>query len=92
MAGRIGRLGVAPCGHSGETIVGQYYRCLAGCDASDPDAELELLIAPTCPNPMCGRADQVDLEFEVDPLYYHYNPTARIVDTRCLACGACWGR
>lgn len=33
--GRIyGRLGVAPCGHPGEAIVGHYYRCHVGCDAA----------------------------------------------------------
>lgn len=27
-----GRFGVAPCGHTGEAIIGNYYRCVEGCD------------------------------------------------------------
>lgn len=30
-----GRLGVAPCGHEGEAIIGQFYNCLVGCDRPD---------------------------------------------------------
>lgn len=31
-ARHIGRIGTAPCGHRGEAVVGQYYRCLEGCE------------------------------------------------------------
>lgn len=27
-----GRISVAPCGHTGETIIGNYVKCLVGCD------------------------------------------------------------
>lgn len=27
-----GKVAVAPCGHTGETIIGTYVRCLAGCE------------------------------------------------------------
>lgn len=29
-----GRISVAPCGHTGETIVGSYVRCLVGCEGT----------------------------------------------------------
>lgn len=35
MVGRSGKLGVAPCNHLGEHIIGNYVRCGAGCDSSD---------------------------------------------------------
>jgi len=29
----IGKPGTAPCGHPGEVMVGNYVRCLRGCDS-----------------------------------------------------------
>lgn len=34
----MSRIGVAPCGHRGECVVGNYYRCLEGCDAPKASA------------------------------------------------------
>lgn len=33
----IGRRGIAPCGHPGEHIVGNYVRCDKGCDDAVPE-------------------------------------------------------
>lgn len=34
-----GKIGSAPCGHRGEAVVGQYYRCLEGCDRAGAGPE-----------------------------------------------------
>lgn len=84
---RIGRIGVAPCGHPGEAVIGQYYKCLKGCDDVDFNIEEITLDIPTCR--WCGSRN-IDHDFEVDPMYYLFNPGAAIIDTRCIDCGKCW--
>lgn len=32
----FGKVSVAPCGHTGETIIGNYVRCAVGCDSGSP--------------------------------------------------------
>lgn len=82
-----GKRGNAPCGHSGEAVIGQYYRCLEGCDE-----EIELGwedITPTMTRCSCGSYNIED--FELDALYYMFNPGSTIiVDSRCIDCGKCW--
>lgn len=82
-----GKKGVAPCGHDGEAVIGQYYQC-PRCDTYTPDWEDVTLEIVQCE---CGSFD-VDLEFALDPVYYFFNPTAPILDTRCNTCGRCWTR
>lgn len=31
-----GKKGTAPCGHEGEHVIGNYVRCLSGCDDKKP--------------------------------------------------------
>ena len=88
-----GRIGTAPCGHRGEAIIGQYYRCLLGCDsrpADEPELEFTLVVR-TCP--ACKSSD-LDYEFELDPEYYTFHPNTPVADydTRCNDCGRCWIR
>ena len=33
-----GRIAVAPCGHPGEYVIGDYIRCLSGCSEDSPAA------------------------------------------------------
>jgi hypothetical protein len=35
----IGALATAPCGHRGEAVIGDYVRCLEGCEGAPVDAE-----------------------------------------------------
>jgi hypothetical protein len=79
-----GKKGPAPCGHEGEAIIGQYYMC-PRCDTDD-DITIELVVCPYC------KSIDVDEDFEIDPVYYFFNPTAPILDTRCNDCGKCWLR
>lgn len=83
-----GKIGVAPCGHTGEAIIGTYYKCLVGCD-KPKEVDFIILDLPQCTN--CGSYN-VDEGFKVDPLFYFYNPGSPIVNTRCLSCGKCWTR
>lgn len=83
MAKRIpsGRIGVAPCGHRGEHVVGQYVQCLEGCEVPiEPEIE-------TCP--ICGD-DDVDLDYELPAEYLYWNPTSIRFNRRCNECGRVW--
>lgn len=83
-----GKKGPAPCGHDGEAIIGQYYKCLKGCD----DVDFELVTTKDILQcKFCGSL-RVDTEFEVDPMFYLFNPGIPIVNTRCIDCGKCWTR
>lgn len=79
-----GKKGQAPCGHPGEAIIGQYYQC-PRCDKLDFDEiTIEVVICPHC------KSSDIDEEFEIDPMYYFFNPSAPLLDTRCNTCGKCW--
>lgn len=42
-----GKLTTAPCGHEGEHVIGQYVRCLRGCDsAKKPAVEQSPIVPP----------------------------------------------
>jgi hypothetical protein len=82
-----GKKGIAPCGHPGEAVIGQYYQCSRGCDDLK-DEEITLDI-PQC---KCCGSYNVDEDFQVDPMFYLFNPGIPVVDTRCNACGKCWTR
>ncbi len=83
-----GKVGKAPCGHPGEAIIGQYYKCLWGCDDDSYIPDFNIVI-PQC---LCGSVD-LDEDFELDPLYYVFNPGSSIMaNTRCNECGRCWLR
>ncbi len=82
-----GKRGVAPCGHEGEAIIGQYYKCLKGCDSDDID--FVILDSPQCKK--CGSFNVED--YQLDSLFYMFNPgSAIMVDTHCINCGHCWLR
>jgi hypothetical protein len=83
-----GKRGVAPCGHPGEAVIGQYYKCLRGCDSAINWDDITLEI-PKCEN--CGSLD-IDEDFELDPMFYFFNPGSPKIDTRCNHCGSCWQR
>ena len=83
-----GKKGVAPCGHPGEAVIGQYYKCLKGCDELDGETWDDITLDfPKCP--ACGSF-KIDDDFQVHPLFYYYNPGHKFVDRRCLDCGKCW--
>lgn len=79
----VGKIGVAPCGHRGEHIIGQYVQCLQGCEVYADDAPT----VECCPR--CGSGD-IDDEYQLDPLYLQWNPMAERFDRRCFECGALW--
>jgi len=79
-----GKQGRAPCGCIGEAVIGQYYECKK-CDSVD----FVILELPQCPQ--CGSFN-IDEDFEVDPMFYVFNPGCPIINTRCIACGKCWTR
>lgn len=81
-----GKLGLAPCGHNGEHVIGNYVACKI-CDY-EPDWNDITLEIPRC---SCGSYD-VDEDFQLDSMYYLFNPGAPILDTRCNTCGKCWTR
>ena len=82
-----GKIGIAPCGHQGEAVVGQYYHCLEGCDDVDFRIEIDTpVIVEQCP-----KCQSINTEpYGVDPLYYLYNPGLAIITCHCINCGACW--
>ena len=81
-----GKKGPAPCGHQGEAIIGQYYQC-PKCDTLGFDEiTIEVVICPDC------KSTDIDEEFELDPMFYFFNPGAPLLDTRCNDCGKCWLR
>lgn len=85
-----GKKGPAPCGHDGECVIGTYYECLQGCKtAPEVDFEIVTLEIPQCP--YCKSFD-VDEDFELDPMFYYFNPGVDVLDTRCNNCGKCWTR
>jgi hypothetical protein len=77
-----GKRAPAPCGHDGEHVVGNYIRCLQGCDRVKP-AVINLSQCPSC------GSSEIE-PFDLDPLFYIYNPDTPIVDTHCIKCGNCW--
>lgn len=79
-----GKKGQAPCGHSGEAVIGHYYECAIRCDGKFVAFDL-----PQCKD--CGSFN-IDEDFQVDPMFYYYNPGVEVVDTRCNACGKVWTR
>jgi len=85
-----GRKGIAPCGHPGEAVIGQYYQC-PKCDVNKldytPDWEIKTLEITKCPN--CGSFD-VDEDFQLDPMFYFFNPGVSQLNKRCENCGHCW--
>lgn len=45
------RIGIAPCGHHGVFVIGQYVQCLEGCDQGrppDPDVDGHERVNVTC--------------------------------------------
>jgi hypothetical protein len=72
-----GKKGLAPCGHEGEAIIGQYFSCKR-CDSIIPDWEDITLEMIRCD---CGSYD-VDDEFSLDPVYYFFNPSAPILEKK----------
>ena len=84
-----GKRGTAPCGHPGEAVIGQYFRCLFGCDSPPQVVDWEdvTLEWPRCPG--CGSINTE--EYQLDPMFYLFNPgSSYIIDTRCVDCGKCW--
>lgn len=79
----VGKLGTAPCGHSGEHITANYVQCLQGCEAS---AEVAPAM-PACPH--CGSSD-LDLDYSLGEMYLFWNPTAIDYNRRCWGCGHVW--
>lgn len=60
MTATLGRVGLAPCGHPGVAIIGQYYACSVGCDAVSDGVPIEVkdkLTTVLCS--YCG-SDQVE--------------------------------
>ena len=63
-----GRKTAAPCGHPGEVIVGQYVKCLEGCDddlefdISDGTVDFELLDDDMATKPLCAHCGGSDVE------------------------------
>ena len=81
-----GKVGTAPCGHPGEYIIGQFVRCLVGCDDLDfvsetptPTGEFEinfaLLSLDECP--FCHSDDVEDFLSPVGTMH-------------CVKCGGCF--
>lgn len=79
----IGKIGIAPCGHVGEHIIGTFVRCLElGCDGtppaprvfarrSNPDTD------DAGPCPFCKSANSEP--FSIQGFKAH-----------CWDCGGCW--
>lgn len=86
-----GKRGVAPCGHPGEAVIGQFYVCLQGCDDTSDFDFWDEVTAEHLVCPQCGSND-VDDEFTLGAMFLFYNPTHPIYDTRCNSCGRCWAR
>lgn len=82
-----GKKALAPCGHTGVHIIGQYVQCLSCDGGSGGDPGDEDLLVERCR--FCGSSN-LDFEFEVDVLYPAFHPGATIPDTRCFDCGRCW--
>ncbi len=76
----VGRIATAPCGHRGEVVIGTYVQCLENCELKDSDAPT----IETCPD--CG-SDDIDNEFQLDPMYLFWNSTAVEYNWRCYGCG-----
>jgi hypothetical protein len=82
-----GKRGIAPCGHPGEAVIGQYYKCLSGCDSGNfEEPTVDILQCR-----WCGSL-RVDTDFEVDPMFYLFNPGIPPINARCIDCGKCWSR
>lgn len=78
-----GKRGIAPCGHPGVYVIGQYVQCMSKCEttaASAPPVE-------HCPS--CGD-DDVDQEYELDAIFLMWNPGATRFSRRCWECGHLW--
>ena len=81
-----GKPAIAPCGHPGEHVVGQYIRCLTkGCDGLPPEPDefgFELVEEATkdlCPDFLCRSSDVEAFSAPFTPFTMH-----------CNACGKCW--
>ena len=78
-----GRKALAPCGHFGEHVVGQYVQCLE-CDAIpeeiDPEETPKLLFRDLFDDEECPKCRSLDIEEFV----FHGSKM------HCLGCGAVW--
>lgn len=57
-----GRKTQAPCGHEGEVVIGQYVKCLEGCDLSDGTVDFEILDLDDVTKSLCPHCGSDDLE------------------------------
>lgn len=66
-----GKRGIAPCGHQGEHIIGQYISCDNGCDQHEFDIVLveddavPEFIDPEKTTPLCRLCGSADVEMWV---------------------------
>lgn len=80
-----GKTGTAPCGHTGEHLIGQYVRCprcdVSGRTPNDRDAgdedDADVHYCPRCMSP------------ETEPYAAPYFYTTAMW-MHCLPCGHCW--
>lgn len=81
-----GKLGKAPCGHPGQAVIGQYYRCLSGCDKAPEQIDFEDITIEYIRCPWCNSLHVED--YQLDAMFYFFNPGSTVkVDTRCIDCG-----
>lgn len=55
-----GRVSVAPCGHHGEYIIGNYIKCLAGCDTASVKHKMEVRVIKPPRRGTAGHVDECD--------------------------------